>query len=72
MKRTAVAAILCYAMTMSMAFPSSKLTVSEDLEARIQWHLRAPSHGCVEVSHSVGGSVFRAYACDSTKGELSY
>ena len=38
--------------------------------ATAQYHLRAPERGCVEISHSVGVSVFRAYACDGADGEL--
>ena len=69
MKSTATAAILCYILAMGMALPS-KVAVSTGLEAETQWHLRAPSQGCVEVSHSVGGSVFRSYACDGADGEF--
>ena len=62
--------MLCYIMAMGMALPS-KVAVSEDLKAESQWrHLQAPSHGCVEISHSVGGTVFRSYACDDPKGEF--
>ena len=60
---------LCYIMAMGMALPS-KVAISEDLKAESQWHLQAPSHGCVEVSHYVGGSTFRSYACDDPNGEV--
>ena len=70
MKSVAVAAMLCYIMAMGMALPS-KVAVSEERTAETQWHLQAPSHGCVEVAHSVGGTVFRSYACDDVNGEFS-
>ena len=53
-----VAAILCYIVAMGM-------------EVQAQWHLTAPVHGCVEVSHSAGGSYYRTYFCDGTDGEFS-
>ena len=62
-----IVTMLCYIMAMGMALPS-KVAVSKDLKAESQWHLQAPNHGCVEVSHFVGGSTFRSYACDGAKG----
>jgi hypothetical protein len=69
MASTAIATMLCYIMVMGMALPS-EVAVSEDLKAETQWHLQAPSRGCVEVSHTVGGIVFRSYACDGASGEF--
>ena len=69
MMTAVIATMLCYIMAMGMALPS-KVAVSEDLKAEIQWHLRAPELGCVEISHRVGGSTFRSYACDDPKGEV--
>ena len=55
MKSATIVATLCYSIvTMGMAYPSE---MTQDFEAQTQWHLRAPSHGCIEVSHSVGGTV---------------
>ena len=62
-------ATLCYIMAMGMALPS-QMAVSEDFKAEVQCHLRTPSWGCIEVSHSVGGSVFRSYAGDGPSGEF--
>ena len=69
MTSAVISIMLCYIMAMGMALPS-KVAVSEDLKAESQWHLQAPSHGCVEISHSVGGTVFRSYACDGANGEF--
>ena len=66
----AIATMLCYFVATGMAMPSRKVAVSEELEAETQWHLQAPTRGCVEVSHSVGGTVFRSYACDGANGEI--
>ena len=60
MTSAVISIMLCYIMAMGMALPS-KVAISEDLKAESQWHLQAPSHGCVEISHSVGGNVFRSY-----------
>lgn len=63
MKSATIAAMLCYIMAMGMALPSN-VAVSAERKVETQWHLQAPSRGCVEVAHSVGGSVYRSYACD--------
>ena len=52
-----VAAILCYIVAMGT-------------EVQAQWHVEAPVRGCVEVTHNVGDSYYRTYACDGTDGEL--
>ena len=72
MKGTLIVASLCCivaAMGMANPRPPQPYKMTEDLEAEAQWHLQAPSQGCVEVSYTVGGSVFRSYACDATNGE---
>ena len=69
MKSAAIAVILCYLMAMGMALPS-KVAITEEFEAQAQWHLQAPSQGCVEVSYSAGGTTFRSYACDGASGEF--
>ena len=69
MTSAAIAIMLCYIMAMGMALPS-KVAVSKDLQAESQWHLRAPSRGCVEIYHAVGGNIFRSYACDDDEGEV--
>ena len=72
MKSAVTAAImLCYTMAMGMALPS-KVAVSKERKADTQWHLQASSQGCtcVEVKHTVGGSVYRSYACDGANGEF--
>ena len=70
MKGTAIVATLCCSIvTMGMAYPSE---MTQDFEAQTQFHLKAPNRGCVEVSHPVGGTVFRSYACDGANGEFQY
>ena len=73
MKSAVIAAILCYIVAMGMALPSRMArhaSESKEFEVQAQWYLRAPERGCVEVSYILGGNHFRAYACDSKKGEL--
>ena len=74
MMKTIVAAILCYIVAMGTALPSNYAALSESeetQEVQAQWHVKAPVRGCVEVSHQVGGSYYRTYACDGTNGEFS-
>ena len=59
MKCIAIASLLSCIAAVCIASPT----------ATAQWHYRAPDRGCVEVSHSVGGSAFRTYACDGASGE---
>ena len=70
MKGITVVASLCCIVALGMANPRPPAyLMTEEFEAQAQWHLQAPSQGCVEVSHSVGGTVFRTYACDGANGE---
>ena len=70
MKGTAIVASLCCIMAVGLAYPRPPAyLMTEEFEAQTQWHLSAPSQGCVEVSHSVGGATFRTYACDGANGE---
>ena len=58
-----VASVLSCMFAAGMAYPGGKMQEYE-LEAETQWHLRAPNDGCVEVSYTFGGNVYRSYACD--------
>ena len=67
MKSSATIAILFSVVATCTAYPSR---MTQEFQAQTQWHLQAPSRGCVEVAHTVGGSTFRSYACDGETGEF--